>query len=41
MTEPPAAPDMRGFLLTVRRALLMVVAYIDVTCRVGDGKRRD
>lgn len=33
------APDLRGFLLVLRRALLLVVGYIEETCQVG-GKRR-
>lgn len=42
MTEPAAPdPNLRSFLLVLRRALRMVVAYIDGVCEVGDGKRPD
>lgn len=38
--EPSAeGPDLKGFLLVLRRALRMVLAYIDETCEVGEAKR--
>lgn len=36
--EQPEPDEMRSFLLVVRRALLLIVAYIEVRCGI-EGKR--
>lgn len=36
--DPPEADEMKSFLLVVRRALLLIVGYIETRYRI-EGKR--
>jgi len=39
-TTPEPEPELRSFLLVLRRALLLIVGYIETTCQIESGKRR-